>query len=81
MRFNPVIGGTYKLTPEVSAYAGYSEANRAPTPLELGCADPINPCILQNFLISDPPLKQVVARTVEAWISRRARLYQANGGI
>jgi iron complex outermembrane receptor protein len=35
-RFNPIIGGTYKITPELTAYASYSEANRAPTPLELG---------------------------------------------
>jgi outer membrane receptor protein involved in Fe transport len=65
-RFNPMIGATYKLTPELTAYAGYSEANRAPTPLELGCADPVHPCIVASFLVSDPPLKQVVARTVEA---------------
>ena len=65
-RFNPIIGGTYKITPELTAYAGYSEANRAPTPLELGCADPARPCLIAAFLVSDPPLKQVVARTVEA---------------
>jgi iron complex outermembrane receptor protein len=65
-RFNPMIGGTYKVTPEVTAYAGYSEANRAPTPLELACADPARPCIVAAFLIADPPLKQVVSRTVEA---------------
>ncbi len=65
-RFNPIIGGTYKITPELTAYAGYSEANRAPTPLELGCADPAHPCIVAAFLVSDPPLKQVVSRTVEA---------------
>jgi outer membrane receptor protein involved in Fe transport len=65
-RFNPIIGGTYKITPELTAYAGYSEANRAPTPLELGCADPLHPCIIAAFLVSDPPLKQVVSRTVEA---------------
>jgi outer membrane receptor protein involved in Fe transport len=65
-RFNPIIGGTYKIIPELSAYAGYSEANRAPTPLELGCADPARPCLIAAFLVSDPPLKQVVARTVEA---------------
>jgi outer membrane receptor protein involved in Fe transport len=65
-RFNPMIGGTYKVTSEVTAYAGYSEANRAPTPLELACADPARPCIVAAFLISDPPLKQVVSRTVEA---------------
>ena len=45
---------------------GYSEANRAPTPLELACADPARPCIVAAFLIADPPLKQVVSRTVEA---------------
>jgi outer membrane receptor protein involved in Fe transport len=64
-RFNPIIGGTYKITPGISAYAGYSEANRAPTPLELGCADPARPCIVAAFLVSDPPLKQVVSRTAE----------------
>ena len=65
-RFNPVVGGTYKIAPGLTAYAGYSEANRAPTPLELGCADPKHPCIVAAFLVSDPPLKQVVSRTVEA---------------
>jgi outer membrane receptor protein involved in Fe transport len=67
-RFNPIIGGTYKITSGLTAYAGYSEANRAPTPLELGCADPANPCIIASFLVSDPPLKQVVSHTVEAGI-------------
>jgi outer membrane receptor protein involved in Fe transport len=66
LRFNPVVGATYKLTPAISAYAGYSEANRAPVPLELGCADPLNPCIIGSFLISDPKLQQVIARTAEA---------------
>lgn len=65
-RFNPVIGATYKLTPEVTAYGGYSESSRAPTPLELGCADPAHPCVLATFLVSDPPLKQVVSHTFEA---------------
>jgi outer membrane receptor protein involved in Fe transport len=65
-RFNPIIGGTYKINSGLTAYAGYSEANRAPTPLELGCADPAHPCIAAAFLVSDPPLKQVVSRTVEA---------------
>ena len=64
-RFNPVIGLTYKISPNVTAYAGYSEANRAPTPLELGCSDAANPCQIDNFLIADPPLKQVVSHTIE----------------
>ncbi|HEU0061730.1 MAG TPA: TonB-dependent receptor [Hyphomicrobiaceae bacterium] len=65
-RFNPLIGATYKLLPGLTAYAGYSESNRAPTPAELACADPLRPCLLENFLVSDPPLKQVVGRTIEA---------------
>ena len=65
-RFNPAIGATYKVTSDVTAYAGYSEANRAPTPSELGCADPARPCLLANFVVSDPPLKQVVAHSAEA---------------
>ena len=64
-RFNPVVGLTYRITPGLTAYAGYSEANRAPTPLELGCSDPVNPCHIDNFLIADPPLKQVVSHTIE----------------
>ena len=63
---NPVVGLTYKITPNVTAYAGYSQANRAPTPLELGCSDPAHPCLIDAFLVSDPPLKQVVSSTYEA---------------
>ena len=65
-RFNPVVGLTYRIAPSLTAYAGYSEANRAPTPLELGCSDPAIPCQIDNFLIADPPLKQVVSHTIEA---------------
>ncbi len=52
--------------PTVTVYGGYSEANRAPTPLELDCANPQRPCLLENSLVSDPPLQQVVAHTFEA---------------
>ena len=64
-RFNPTVGAAYKMSPNLSLFASYAEANRAPTPLELGCADPNRPCMIDNFLVSDPPLKQVVSRTVE----------------
>jgi iron complex outermembrane receptor protein len=66
VRFNPMLGATFKLSPDITLYGGYSEANRAPTPLELGCADPARPCLIDNFLVSDPRLKQVVSRTFEA---------------
>jgi iron complex outermembrane receptor protein len=77
-RFNPVVGFTYKIVPELMTfYAGYSEANRAPTPLELGCSNPLRPCLLEGFLVSDPPLNQVVARTRE--VGLRGNLNTANG--
>ena len=63
---NPVVGLTYKITPDLQAYASFAQSNRAPTPLELGCANPLQPCILASFLVSDPDLKQVVASTYEA---------------
>lgn len=65
-RFNPNVGATYKLLPGLTVFAGYSEANRAPTPAELACANPDNPCPIESFLTDDPPLNQVVSRTVEA---------------
>ncbi|MBO0733949.1 MAG: TonB-dependent receptor, partial [Methylocapsa sp.] len=65
-RINPVVGLTYKILPTITAYGGYSEANRAPTPLEIDCSDKNRPCILENSLVSDPPIKQVVAHTIEA---------------
>ncbi|MFL6797258.1 MAG: TonB-dependent receptor [Xanthobacteraceae bacterium] len=80
-RFNPVVGATYKVTPEINAYAGYSEANRAPTPAELACADPARPCLLDNFLIADPPLKQVVAHTYEAGLRGSRELGGAHSRV
>lgn len=65
-RFNPAIGLTWRVTGDVTLYAGHSQTNRAPTPAELSCADPDAPCSLANFFVADPPLRQVVARTWEA---------------
>jgi outer membrane receptor protein involved in Fe transport len=65
-RFNPAVGVTYSFIPSVNAYARYSQGSRAPTSIELGCADPANPCALPNALDADPPLQQVVTSTWEA---------------
>ncbi len=65
-RFNPAAGVTYKATPWLTAYAGYAEANRAPTPSELSCASPADSCSLANFFVGDPNLKPVIAHTIEA---------------
>lgn len=65
-RLNPAVGLNYTPTPGLTAYASYNEGSRAPTAIELGCADPKTPCKLPNAFASDPPLEQVVARTWEA---------------
>jgi outer membrane receptor protein involved in Fe transport len=65
-RFNPAIGITWSPVAAVNAYASYTQSSRAPTAIELGCADPANPCSLPNALASDPPLQQVVSGTWEA---------------
>ena len=71
-RFNPAVGLNFNPTPGFTAYAGYNEGMRAPTAIELTCADPAVPCRLPNAFLADPPLKKVVSRTVE--IGARGRL-------
>lgn len=67
-RFNPAIGVTVTPGESISAYLGYNEGSRAPSAIELGCADPQNPCRLPNAMAGDPPLEQVVTRTFEAGV-------------
>jgi outer membrane receptor protein involved in Fe transport len=49
----------------LTAYASYNEGMRAPTAIELTCADPDAPCKLPNDFLADPPLHEVVSKTVE----------------
>lgn len=67
-RFNPMAGATYQLGYGLTLYGSYSEANRAPTAAELGCAEPENPCLIESFLTDDPPLKQVISKSWEAGV-------------
>ena len=67
-RFNPAAGVTYSPAGTLNLYFSYSEGSRAPTSVELGCANPDLPCKLPNAMASDPPLDQVVARTFEAGV-------------
>jgi outer membrane receptor protein involved in Fe transport len=64
-RLDPAAGITHTLPRGVNLYAGYGEGNRAPTSIEIGCADPAEPCKLPNAMAGDPPLRQVVTRTFE----------------
>jgi iron complex outermembrane receptor protein len=67
-RFNPAVGLAWKMAAWITGYGGYSETNRAPTPLELSCSNPLKPCLLENALVSDPPLNQVVSKTWQAGV-------------
>jgi iron complex outermembrane receptor protein len=64
-RFNPAIGINFNPNQRFTAYATYNEGMRAPTPIELTCADPGAPCKLPNDFLADPPLEKVVAKTFE----------------
>ena len=78
VRVNPALGAIWQARPLLSLYAGYSEANRAPTPAELSCAGPADACSLANFFVGDPNLKQVVAHTLT--IGLRGTAFVFGGG-
>ena len=65
-RVNPAAGFTFSQSRALNLYGGYSEGSRAATSIELGCANPEQPCKLPNAMAGDPPLDQVVTRTWEA---------------
>ncbi|HMA88100.1 MAG TPA: TonB-dependent receptor [Burkholderiales bacterium] len=64
-RFNPSAGLAFSPARGQTWYANYSEGMRAPTAMELTCADPSAPCRLPNIFLADPPLEAVLSRTVE----------------
>ena len=76
-RFNPAAGLNFNPTPTLTTYVSYSEGMRAPTPIELTCADPNAPCRLPNNFLADPPLEKVVAKTGE--IGARGRWTDGSG--
>ncbi|KWF25079.1 TonB-dependent receptor [Burkholderia pseudomultivorans] len=70
-RFNPAVGLNWNPVPGFTAYAAYNEGMRAPTAIELACADPAAPCSLPNDFVADPALKQVISKTFEAGMRGR----------
>jgi outer membrane receptor protein involved in Fe transport len=80
-RVNPAIGLTWSPNDALTTYLGYTESSRAPSAIELGCSDPANPCRLPNALAGDPPLDQVVTRTIEAGASGKFGVIGWNAGV
>ncbi len=74
-RLNPSLGLTYKLTEDMTTYVSYNESNRAPTATELTCAEPESPCAYPNAFLADPPLDDVVARTIETGLRGQQELF------
>ncbi len=70
-RFNPAIGFNYNPSNTLGLYAGYNEGMRAPSPVELACADPNHPCALPNAFGGDPNLQKVVSHTWEGGVRGR----------
>ena len=70
-RFNVGAGLVHQFSEAASVFGRYAESNRAPTAAELSCADPAEPCRVPNAFISDPPLEQAVARSVEGGLRGR----------
>jgi outer membrane receptor protein involved in Fe transport len=68
VRVNPAAGVTWQARSSLTLYGSYTQSSRVPTPVELTCADPEDPCRLPNAFVSDPPLDQVTAGTWETGV-------------
>ena len=65
-RLNPRVGVDVDMGRGVSAFGSWGQAFRAPSVIEVACADPQEPCPLPFALGDDPPIDAVVATTWEA---------------
>jgi outer membrane receptor protein involved in Fe transport len=73
-------GIAYDLGGGSSFYASVGRSFRAPALLELSCADPAAPCPLPFALGDDPPLRPVIATTIETGVhwSQGAHAFDAS---
>jgi outer membrane receptor protein involved in Fe transport len=76
-RFNPSLGLTWR-RPDVILFASYGESSRNPTAAELSCSDEDEPCLFPLSFVSDPDLKQVVARTGELRVDGQRTMLGGN---
>ncbi|HEX4159768.1 MAG TPA: TonB-dependent receptor [Rhizomicrobium sp.] len=65
---NPGAELVWQASDAIRVYTEFEQSNRTPTAAELSCANPSQPCLFPLSFISDPGLKQVVARTVEGGV-------------
>jgi outer membrane receptor protein involved in Fe transport len=72
----PSAGLTWRPSETTTVYGSYGEGMRAPTAMELTCADPGAPCKLPNEFLSDPPLDPVLSRSGEVGARGRAGAWE-----
>ena len=72
-RLNPALALRWTASKRFAADVAIAQTSRAPSAIELGCSDPASPCRLPNALAGDPPLDQVVARTIEGGVNADIR--------
>lgn len=77
-RLNPSAALAFQPAQGAELSLSWAQASRAPSSIELGCSDPDSPCRLPNALAGDPPLRQVLARTLEARASLRRGRWSAS---
>jgi outer membrane receptor protein involved in Fe transport len=81
VHFNPALGATYMILPDVTLYGGVSQNTRTPTASEIECSNPLTPCLLPTNLAGDPPnLHQVVAHTTELGVRGKSPAAAGPGG-
>jgi len=80
-RVNPALGLSWRAGNGVVVYGNVSQASRAPTAVELACADEDAPCNLPNAFLADPPLKEIVARSIEVGVRGKSGALDWQAGL
>jgi iron complex outermembrane receptor protein len=71
-RVNPALGLSWHSGNGLVVYGNVSQASRTPTAVELACAEEAAPCNLPNAFLADPPLQEILARSIELGVRGEA---------
>jgi outer membrane receptor protein involved in Fe transport len=80
-RFNPRVGFNFNIDPAFGVFGSYGQSMRAPTSIELSCADPNSPCALPTGFNGDPALKAVTASTYEVGARGSSGVFSWNAAV
>ncbi len=80
-RLNPRLGLDVDVGKGFSVFGSWGQAFRAPSVIEVACADPQEPCPLPFALGDDPPIDAVVATTWEAGVRLTRGAFSMSGSL